>query len=165
MILLELLHTLWWWKVVVQFRAPVQRGSSSYKELWFIQLWHMARKKDPANPPQMFHPTLKRTNYNDLLSKLGVIPANCHQWSRNSYGDATFISHESITVEADIYIRPWSRRSTVWSRQFSRELAVPRHNMKFKLYYFFISDQHTGIEAISLNPCWHEFTSRPLELF
>lgn len=36
--------------------------------------------------------------------KWRVIPTNCHGWSRNGYGAAEFISHESITCEVAIDI-------------------------------------------------------------
>ena len=40
-----------------------------------------------------------RTGHNDLISKWRVIPTNCQRWSRNGYGAAEFISHESVTAE------------------------------------------------------------------
>lgn len=51
----------------------------------------------------MLHPA-HRTGHNDLILKWRVIPTNCHGWSRNGYGAAEFISHESITCEVAIDI-------------------------------------------------------------
>ena len=51
----------------------------------------------------MLHPA-HRTDHNDLISKWRVIPTKCHGWSRNGYGAAEFISHESITTEVAIDI-------------------------------------------------------------